>query len=296
MAPSGVIRPSMGAVIGSCRSAQLAGGAPLRLATRATTAARPSHLTSQRAAALSTTASLLKRHKYEGARKTRDNNKHRGESAVRRTGARWRTSVDSEPLPKPVPRDELPAVETDPNHGLWDFFFDRETVAQPPTRDAAHGRAWMVEELRHKSWDDLHRLWWVCVKERNRIATANWERNKSELGFGDVESAERDRQVRITMRGIKHTLTERFNAWEDARKLAETDPEIDLSGGENGTIYTPAEYLEEETFDETETLAAEESEEKAATEAQPAAPKATATLDPAELPTSSKPEGAAPRL
>ena len=46
------------------------------------------------------------------------------------------------------------------------------------------------------------------------------------------------------MVAIKHALTERFYAWEDAVKLAEDDPEVDLSG--NGNPYTPLEYLEEE--------------------------------------------------
>lgn len=47
------------------------------------------------------------------------------------------------------------------------------------------------------------------------------------------------------MKAIKHTLTERYYAWEDARELAEKDPEIDLSG--EGNPYTPRDYLEEET-------------------------------------------------
>ena len=46
------------------------------------------------------------------------------------------------------------------------------------------------------------------------------------------------------MRGIKHVLTERFYAWEDAIKLAESDPEIDLSG--KGPAFTPSQYLEVE--------------------------------------------------
>ncbi len=46
------------------------------------------------------------------------------------------------------------------------------------------------------------------------------------------------------MKAIRHTLTERFYLWEDARKLAESDPEIDL--GNTVEAYKPRSYLEEE--------------------------------------------------
>lgn len=59
----------------------------------------------------------------------------------------------------------------------------------------AHGRAWSVEELRHKDWEDLHKLWWVCLKELNRLATWTAERKRVGDVFGDYESDERKRVV-----------------------------------------------------------------------------------------------------
>lgn len=57
------------------------------------------------------------------------------------------------------------------------------------------GRAWTVPELRHKTWSDLHSLWWVCVRERNRLATAKHEMLRLEIGFGLNEIKERDEVV-----------------------------------------------------------------------------------------------------
>lgn len=88
-----------------------------------------------------------------------------------------------------------------------------------------------------KSWDDLHRLWWVCVKERNIIFTQEIEWKRAEPGYGEFERNERLKEVKATQRAIKHVLTERYYAYREARELAESDLEVDLSG--QGVPYTP---------------------------------------------------------
>lgn len=48
-------------------------------------------------------------------------------------------------------------------------------------------------------------------------------------------------QIKLTQRAIKHVLTERWYAWDEARKIAATDAEVNLypEGGE--PAYTPRE-------------------------------------------------------
>jgi len=118
-----------------------------------------------------------------------------------------------------------------------------------PEEDFAHGRPWCVEELRGKNWEDLHALWWVCCKERNRIATEAFERKRLEAGYGDYEAKRRDVTVRRTQRAIKQVLTERYYSWRDAEVIAKEDPEINYSG--EGPVYLPRD-LEEEVVPEQE--------------------------------------------
>lgn len=59
------------------------------------------------------------------------------------------------------------------------------------------GRQWGIQELRERSWEDLHGLWHVCVRERNRIATSDFERERIQAGYGGFESQERDKVVSL---------------------------------------------------------------------------------------------------
>lgn len=39
-----------------------------------------------------------------------------------------------------------------------------------------------------KSFDDLHKLYWVCVREQNRVLTREKERQRTRAGYGSKET------------------------------------------------------------------------------------------------------------
>ena len=50
-------------------------------------------------------------------------------------------------------------------------------------------------------------------------------------------------QIRRTQKAIKTALTERWYAWEDARIVAEKDPEVDLNANLDTAAYKPTKDL-----------------------------------------------------
>lgn len=78
---------------------------------------------------------------------------------------------------------------------------DRQTRMQEPV-----GRQWSVKELRRKSYEDLHRLWYVLYKEKNMLLTEQQLSRRRQLIFPQPE---RFQKVQKSMGAIRQVLGER---------------------------------------------------------------------------------------
>ncbi|GKA90827.1 39S ribosomal protein L47, mitochondrial [Tanacetum coccineum] len=103
------------------------------------------------------------------------------------------------------------------SHNPLEEFFE---AARNPEEDkpVVYGRSWKAFELRLKSWDDLHKLWYVLLKEKNMLMTQRQMLHAQNLRFPNPE---RLPKVRKSMCRIKHVLTERAIEDPDPRRTAE---------------------------------------------------------------------------
>ena len=133
--------------------------------------------------------------------------------------------------------------------GLEAFFEDGHALPPVPTGTElppSYGRAWHADELRLKSFADLHGLWYVLLREINMLATQRAEAKRSGLRW---PFRSRLFKCRLSMARIKTVLTERHSLYLRAKTAANIGPaRSDLSSADDaGTVpeKTEAELLTE---------------------------------------------------
>jgi large subunit ribosomal protein L47 len=97
---------------------------------------------------------------------------------------------------------------TTPNNNnknpLLDAF--RDPVDRQTRSTEKVGRSWSAKELRRKSYQDLHRLWYILYKERNMLLTEQQLSRRKQLPFPQPE---RLTKVQKSMGAIRQVLGER---------------------------------------------------------------------------------------
>lgn len=88
-----------------------------------------------------------------------------------------------------------------------EFFDDKKNWNE---NEVKHGRSWNLPELRIKSNTDLHKLWYILLKERNMLITMEQE-YKNEWKWW--ASPERIDKVKESMKNIESVVRERNRAY-----------------------------------------------------------------------------------
>jgi len=153
-----------------------------------------------------------------------------------------RTFADVVPAPPsqqtpPAPSLKKGRIPVREDHGLYAFFRRKEgddltgdanyeVVETPEKNQHLTGRGWRASELRLKSFQDLHTLWYVLLRERNLLATQREEARRMGVDNSDSQvSLEKVHHCRKSMARIKAVINERRLAYEGAVKIAEQQVE-----------------------------------------------------------------------
>lgn len=114
-----------------------------------------------------------------------------------------------------------------PDHPLWAFFPEGSqsaTCFREPEELPLESRAWTMAELRRKSFDDLHTLWYLTLKERNVLAR-EVRLGESFHYLNSQAHDDIDKKLTLTQKRIKQALLERQVAYERAQALVDEQRE-----------------------------------------------------------------------
>jgi len=92
-------------------------------------------------------------------------------------------------------------------NGLMEFFDDNKNWGES---EIQVGRSWKAEELRIKSNSDLHKLWFILLKERNMLKTMEHECNEMIRLFPNPERIDK---VEDSMKNLETVVRERNKAY-----------------------------------------------------------------------------------
>ncbi|KAJ7993486.1 hypothetical protein DPEC_G00272920 [Dallia pectoralis] len=125
------------------------------------------------------------------------------------------------------------AVQCRPLHttisrrGLEEFFDTPENWGETTVKS---GAPWTAKQLRTKSNEDLHKLWYVLLKEKNMLLTIEQESKRQRL---PMPSPERIKKIDRSMRRLDTVVKER----EDALRLLQTGQERARPGAWRKNVF-----------------------------------------------------------
>ncbi|GAA5901560.1 mitochondrial 54S ribosomal protein uL29m MRPL4 [Sporobolomyces salmoneus] len=121
-----------------------------------------------------------------------------------------------------IPRSQWPKqseTNTD-GHPLWKFFHNKESLEEPNRQKDYSSRSWTSFELRRKSFEELHALWYVLLRERNVLLTQREEARRLRVDLtGFTAVPEKLRMCQKSMARVKQTISERRHAALEAAEI-----------------------------------------------------------------------------
>uniref|UniRef100_UPI00398F339F large ribosomal subunit protein uL29m isoform X2 n=1 Tax=Pristiophorus japonicus TaxID=55135 RepID=UPI00398F339F len=111
--------------------------------------------------------------------------------------------------------------------GLEEFFDDPKNWGEQTVKS---GAPWTAKQLRIKSNEDLHKLWYVLLKEKNMLLSIEQEAKRQRL---QMPSPERLKKIERSMARIDSIVQER----EDALRLLQTGQETGYPGAWRRDIF-----------------------------------------------------------